>query len=200
MKPTKKLSLAKGFISLSLVAASLVGGVATNRAGAQSRGATAVAERSPLSRYATDLTRLAREGRLAPAEEFEAEVTKVVEALSRDAKNNPVLLGEPGAGAVAVARSVAWRVAAGAVPAGLRGARVYSLRRNALLAGAASVEEFAARLRAVYEGAAASDVPVIIFANDLHQFVGSYTGRATSEVTRAAVEGGRLRLLGATTV
>ena len=39
MKPSTKLSLAKGFISLALVAASVAGGVTTNRAGAQTRGA-----------------------------------------------------------------------------------------------------------------------------------------------------------------
>src|SRR5215207_7021259 len=126
MKPKNRLPLAKGLISLSLAAASLAGGVATGRAGAQSpRAASAAAERTPLSLYATDRTRLARLGRLSPAVEFEADVTKAVEALSRGAKNNPVLLGEPGAGAGAVAKGVALRVAAGEVPASLRGAKVY---------------------------------------------------------------------------
>lgn len=198
MKPSRKLSLAKGFISLALVAASLAGGVTTNRAGAQTRGA-AFAERAPLARYATDLTRRARAGRLAPGAEFEAEVKRAVAALARGSKISPVLLGEPGAGAHAVAEGIARRVAAGAVPAALRGARVYGLSRDALLAGAESGDEYAARLRSVFEEAAEAGAPVVIFVEDLHQFVGSYTGRATSDVTRAAVESGRLRLVGATT-
>ncbi|HEX8353084.1 MAG TPA: hypothetical protein VF611_09305, partial [Pyrinomonadaceae bacterium] len=180
-----------------MAASILVGGVATNRARAQSKGAAAAEGRASLSLYATDLTRLARAGQLAPAAEFEADVTKAVETLSRGAKNNPVLLGE--AGAAAVAKGIARRVAAGAVPASLRGARVYGLRRDALLAGAASADVFASRLRAVFEEAAGADAPVVLFVDDLHQYVGSYTGRAASDVTRAAVEGGRLHLVGATT-
>ncbi len=40
---------------------------------------------------------------------------------------------------------------------------------------------------------------VVLFMEDLHQYVGSYTERSTSDITRAAVEGGRLHLIGATT-
>src|SRR5215213_2062162 len=164
MKLPNRMSLAKGFITLSLATSILVSGAAPNRAGAQSReAASAVSERTPLSRYATDLTRLARLGRLFPAVEFEADVTKAVEALSRGAKNNPVLLGEPGAGAVSVAQGVARRVAAGDVPATLRGAKVYRLNRAALLAGANSGDEFASRLRQVFDEAAGSRAPVVMF-------------------------------------
>ncbi|HEX8557652.1 MAG TPA: hypothetical protein VF668_06100, partial [Pyrinomonadaceae bacterium] len=194
--------LARGFISLSLAAASLAGGVTTNRAGAQSRDASAPragVQLTPLSQYATDMTRLARLGRLSPAADFEADVTRVVEALSGDASKNPVLLAEPGSVPAAVVRGVALRVAAGQVPARLRGASVYSLSRDALLAGAKTGDEFVSRLRAVLADAAGGRGRVVLFLEDLHQYVGSYTGRSTSDVTRAAVEGGRLRLVGATT-
>ncbi|HEY0170495.1 MAG TPA: S8 family serine peptidase, partial [Pyrinomonadaceae bacterium] len=197
MKLSRKSPLVKGFIALALTAASLTGGVVTNRVGAQSAGDAASAERTPLSRYATDLTRLARLGRLSPSEVSEADVTKAVEALARGAKSHPVLLGE--SGAAAVAKGLARRVAAGEVPAALRGAKVYGLSRDALLAGAESEAAFAARLRAVFEEAAGSRDTVVLFVEDLHQYVGSYTGRAASDVTRAAAEGGRLRLVGATT-
>src|SRR4051794_4153357 len=109
MRLSNKTSLVKGFVSLSLAAASLAGSVATTRVGAQSRVAAspAAAERSPLSRYATDLTRLARLGRLSSIEERAAEVTKAVEALAGGSKS-PVLLGETGA--AAVAKGIARRV------------------------------------------------------------------------------------------
>ncbi|HWW73782.1 MAG TPA: hypothetical protein VNZ44_00215, partial [Pyrinomonadaceae bacterium] len=127
MRLSHKTSLVKGFISLSLAAASLAGSVATTRVGAQSGGAapSAAAERSPLSRYAIELTRLARLGRLSSSEEHAAEVTKAVEALAGGPKS-PVLLGETGA--AAVAKGIARRVAAGEVPASLSGAKVYALR------------------------------------------------------------------------
>lgn len=196
MKLSHKPPLSKGFIALALAAASLAGGVVTKRVGAQSADAAAT-ERTPLSRYVTDLTRRARLGRLSPSEVSEEAVTKAVEALARGAKSHPVLLGE--SGAAAVAKGLARRVAAGEVPAALRGAKVYALSRDALLAGAESEAAFAARLRAVFEEAAGSGHPVVLFVEDLHEYVGSYTGRAASDVTRAAAEGGRLRIVGATT-
>ncbi|HEX8292793.1 MAG TPA: S8 family serine peptidase, partial [Pyrinomonadaceae bacterium] len=194
--------LARGFISLSVAVASLAGGLTVNRAGAQTQNASAPSagvQRALLSRYATDLTQLARLGRLSSSADFEAEVTKVIEALARDTNNSPVLLAEPGSIPAAVARGLARRVAAGQVPARLRDASVYSLSRGALLAGAKTGEEFDARLRAVLAEAAGRRARVVLFMEDLHQYVGSYTERSTSDVTRAAIEGGRLHLVGATT-
>ncbi|MDT5158364.1 MAG: serine protease AprX [Acidobacteriota bacterium] len=202
MKPNKPTSLATGFISLSLVVSSIVGGVPASRARAQSR--TAATRRSEaayplLSLYAKDLTRLARLGRLQASADYEADITKVVEVLTRDAKNNPVLLAESVAGSAAVARGVAQRIAAGRVPARLNGASVYSLNRDALLAGAKTNEEFASRLRGVLAEASGARGKVVLFMEDLHQYVGSYTERSASDATRAAIETGQLHLIGATT-
>src|ERR1051325_1019323 len=50
-----------------------------------------------LQRYARDLTDAARKGKLDPVIGRDEEVRRVIQVLSRRTKNNPVLIGEPGA-------------------------------------------------------------------------------------------------------
>ncbi|MBI4498126.1 MAG: ATP-dependent Clp protease ATP-binding subunit, partial [Chloroflexi bacterium] len=51
-----------------------------------------------LEKYATDLTELARAGKLDPVIGRENEVKRVMQILTRRTKNNPVIIGEPGVG------------------------------------------------------------------------------------------------------
>lgn len=50
-----------------------------------------------LSKYSRDLTQAAREGKLDPVIGRDDEIRRTVQILSRRTKNNPILLGEPGA-------------------------------------------------------------------------------------------------------
>ena len=49
-----------------------------------------------LDQYSTDLTELAKEGRIDPVIGREQEINRVIQILSRRTKNNPCLIGEPG--------------------------------------------------------------------------------------------------------
>src|SRR5881227_3278609 len=51
-----------------------------------------------LSKYAKDLTELARQGKLDPVIGRDDEIRRCIQVLSRRTKNNPVLIGEPGVG------------------------------------------------------------------------------------------------------
>src|SRR6266850_3432169 len=55
-----------------------------------------------LSKYARDLTDLARKGKLDPVIGRDEEIRRVIQVLSRRTKNNPVLIGEPGVGKTAI--------------------------------------------------------------------------------------------------
>ena len=60
-----------------------------------------------LDQYSRDLTKLAREEKLDPVIGRESEILRVIQILSRRTKNNPCLIGEPGAGKTAIAEGLA---------------------------------------------------------------------------------------------
>ena len=48
-----------------------------------------------LEKYSTDLTELAKKGKLDPVIGRDEEVRRIIQVLNRRTKNNPVLIGEP---------------------------------------------------------------------------------------------------------
>ena len=55
-----------------------------------------------LEKYSTDLTQLAKKGKLDPVIGRDEEVRRIIQVLNRKSKNNPVLIGEPGVGKTAI--------------------------------------------------------------------------------------------------
>src|SRR5918992_4245522 len=88
-----------------------------------------------LERFARDLTADARAGRLEPVRCRDDEIARVIDILLRHGKNNPALVGPAGVGKTAIAEGLAQRIAAEAVPLGLRGTRLLALDHVSLLAG-----------------------------------------------------------------
>ena len=77
-----------------------------------------------LEDYTRDLTEMARAGQLEPVIGRDAEISRMIQILSRKIKNNPVLVGEAGVGKTALALGLAQRVASGHVPAEIAQMRV----------------------------------------------------------------------------
>ena len=96
---------------------------------------TAESRYQSLEKYATDLTELARSGKLDPVIGRDTEVRRVMQILNRRTKNNPVIIGEAGVGKTAIVEGLAQRVAAGDVPENLQDKRILSLDMGALVAG-----------------------------------------------------------------
>src|SRR3979409_793948 len=99
MNRTKRYRVAAGLISFSLMVSLCLGILVTDRASAQTTpgvfqapgqaAQTTQAIYPELARYATDLTALARAGRLDPVMGRNAEIRRTIEILSQQNHNNP---------------------------------------------------------------------------------------------------------------
>jgi ATP-dependent Clp protease ATP-binding subunit ClpB len=156
-----------------------------------------------LGKYGTDLTEMAREGKLDPVIGRDAEIRRVIQVLSRRTKNNPVLIGEPGVGKTAVVEGLAQRMVAGDVPESLKDKRLIALDLGAMVAGAKYRGEFEERLKAVLAEIRASDGRIVTFIDELHTVVGAGAAEGAMDagnMLKPLLARGELRMIGATTL
>jgi ATP-dependent Clp protease ATP-binding subunit ClpB len=156
-----------------------------------------------LSKYARDLTELARKGKLDPVIGRDDEIRRTIQVLSRRTKNNPVLIGEPGVGKTAIVEGLAQRIVSGDVPETLRNKRLVGLDLGSMLAGAKYRGEFEDRLKAVIKEIENAQGQIILFIDELHTLVGAGAAEGAidaSNMLKPALARGELRCVGATTL
>src|SRR6266850_444125 len=203
MKMTKtKRTPVVTWIALVAILASMCTGLSFGRRAAaqsQSEIRTANDNKYPtLSKYATDLTLLALNGKLEPARGFETSIASVIASLATAGKA-PLVLGESDLDRDAIARGVASRIAIGNVPDTLRNKRVFRLNLEALAKGAQTSEEFEARVQAVFAEAEQAHGQVILFVDQLHQYAGDRATNVASATLRAALEANHFKVIGGAT-
>ncbi|MDR2247296.1 MAG: ATP-dependent Clp protease ATP-binding subunit ClpA [Treponema sp.] len=159
-------------------------------------------KRNALERYATELTALAREGKLEPVIGREAELDRTVQVLCRRLKNNPVHVGDSGVGKTAITEGLAQRIVQGNVPPTLKDFLIFSLDMGALVAGTKYRGDFEERVKRVVEEILKRH-RAILFIDEIHTLVGagSVSGGAldASNLLKPALASGKIRCIGSTT-
>ncbi len=156
-----------------------------------------------LEKYSTDLTALARKGKLDPVIGRDEEVRRIIQVLNRRTKNNPVLIGEPGVGKTAIVEGLAQRIVRGDVPESLKEVKLISLDMGALVAGAKYRGEFEERLKAVLKEVEESNGEIVMFIDELHTVVGAGATEGSMDagnLLKPMLARGVLRTIGATTI
>jgi ATP-dependent Clp protease ATP-binding subunit ClpB len=177
--------------------------VSEMRGGSRITDQNAEANYQALSKYAKDLTDLARAGKLDPVIGRDDEIRRCIQVLSRRTKNNPVLIGEPGVGKTAIVEGLAQRIISGDVPETLRNKRLVGLDLGSMLAGAKYRGEFEDRLKAVLKEIENAKGQIILFIDELHTLVGAGAAEGAidaSNMLKPALARGELRCVGATTL
>ena len=150
----------------------------------------------------SDLTRLAKKGKLDPVIGRDLELERVIQILSRRTKNNPVLIGQPGVGKTAIVEKLAQMVNLGDVPETLLNKRVITLNVGSLVAGTKYRGEFEERLKKVIKELKDS-ADSILFIDEMHSIVGAGAAEGAvdaANILKPALARGELQIIGATTI
>ena len=174
----------------------------TVQQGQTGSGSKSTTRTPTLDQLGIDLTNAARAGKLDPTVGREQEIQRVTQILSRRTKNNPVLIGEPGAGKTAIVEALAQRIANNDVPSTLQGKRLVTLDMGALVAGTKYRGEFEERLKKVVEEIRSSG-NCLLFIDEIHTMVGAGAAEGAvdaANILKPSLARGELQTIGATTL
>lgn len=158
-------------------------------------------KKTALDFFGTDLTQLARQGKLDPVVGREQQIRRVITILNRRNKNNPVLIGEPGVGKTAIVEGLAQRIVSEDVPDSLIDKRIITLDLAGMIAGTKYRGEFEERLKKVM-AELEKDGNSVVFIDELHLIVGAGAAEGAMDagnILKPALARGKIQLIGATT-
>jgi len=156
----------------------------------------------PLNQFASNLNKLAEQGKIDPLIGRKDELERTVQVLCRRRKNNPLFVGEAGVGKTALAEGLAKKIVDKEVPEILNGCTIYSLDLGALLAGTKYRGDFEKRLKAVINQLKKQE-GAILFIDEIHTIIGAgaASGGAmdASNLIKPVLASGELKCIGSTT-
>jgi len=155
-----------------------------------------------LDNFSRDLNKLAAEGKLDSVIGRKKEILRIAQILSRRKKNNPIIIGEPGAGKTAIVEGLAMMIHDGECPKNLMDKRIVSLDMNSLVAGTKYRGQFEERMKVIIEELQ-STPNIVLFIDEIHTIVGAGNSSGSldaSNIFKPALSRGEIQCIGATTL
>lgn len=157
---------------------------------------------SILVKYGTNLTELAREGKLTPVIGRDDELLQVVRTLNKRKKNNPLIIGEPGVGKTALVNGLAIKITDGSMKDFLKDKQIIEINMASLVSGTKYRGDFEEKITKLVKES--KDNPeVILFVDEIHTMLGAGSGSGSldaSNIIKPALANGDLVMIGATTL
>ena len=155
-----------------------------------------------LEEYTTNLTDLARTGKLEPLIGRSTELDDIVNVLAKRFKSNVLMVGDPGVGKTAIAEGLATMIVDKTVPEFLHGHELYSLEVGALLAGSKYRGDFEEKVKQVLD-ALNTKKKSVLFIDEAHTMKGSGSSSSGSidfaNMIKPAITKGTLKVIASTT-
>jgi ATP-dependent Clp protease ATP-binding subunit ClpA len=155
-----------------------------------------------LEEYTTNLSKLAKEGRIEPLIGRTKELDDIVNVLAKKFKANVLMVGDPGVGKTAIAEGLASMIQDGNAPEFLNGHEVYSLEVGSLLAGSKYRGDFEEKVKHVLD-ALNTKKKAILFIDEAHTMSGagssSNGGPDFANMIKPAITKGTLKVIASTT-
>ena len=189
-------------IASELSAAIQQGNMASAEGSSPSGNSAGGTETKVLDQFSTDLTQMAKKGKIDPVIGRSTEIQRVIQILSRRTKNNPVLIGEPGVGKTAVAEGLALKIQSGDVPETLKDKRLVSLDLTGMVAGTKYRGDFEERIKEAIEEVK-KDGNIILFIDELHTIIGAGAAEGATDaanILKPSLARGDFQVIGATTI
>jgi len=145
---------------------------------------------------------MTEEGKLDPVNGREKEILRIAQVLSRRKKNNPIIIGEPGAGKTAIVEGLAMMIFNGECPKNLSDKRIVSLDMNSVVAGTKYRGQFEERMKIIIEELQ-SNPNIVVFIDEIHTMVGAGNSSGSldaSNIFKPALSRGEIQCVGATTL
>lgn len=159
-------------------------------------------KKTALEQYATNLTDLAKNGKLDPVIGRKEETDRIIQILCRKKKNNPLLVGDAGVGKTSCSEKLALDIVAGTVPKQIKDWEIYMIDVTAMIAGAKFRGDFEKRLKDII-GELEKKKKCIAFIDEFHTMFGLGANNSNqldaTNILKPAMMNGDIRIMGATT-
>ena len=155
-----------------------------------------------LDNFCSDITKLVEENKIDQVIGRADEIKRVIQILSRRRKNNPILIGEAGAGKSAIAEGIALLIKGDNPPINLIGKRLLSLDLTSMIAGTKFRGQFEERAKAILDELK-QNKDVILFIDEIHTFIGAGSASGSldaANIFKPALSRGEIQVIGATTL